>query len=59
MRKLEETNMVFCLSMTLTLMLSVGGMHKLQWWTASTAIDIIVVGTVISVALTIWAWFQD
>ena len=59
MRKFEETNMVFCLSMTLTLMIAVGGMHKLQWWSAGAAIDIVIAGTVLSVALTIWAWFQD
>lgn len=59
MRKLEETNMVFCLTMTLTLLIAVGGMHKLQLWDASMAINIIFAGTAVSIILTIWAWFQE
>ena len=59
MRKIEETNVVFCLSMTFTLLLAVGGMHKLEWWSAEAAINIIIAGTIASVALTVWAWFQD
>ena len=59
MRKIEETNMVFCLAMTLTLMVSVGGMHKLELWDANMAIDIIAIGSLLSIALTIWAWLQD
>ena len=59
MRKIEEVNMVFCLAMTLTMFVAVGGMHKLQWWDAGTAINIVGVGAAVSVALTVWAWFQD
>lgn len=59
MRKLENVVMVWCLVATVGMFIAVGGMHKLDLWGPSCAINLILAAHVVAMLAAVYVAKRD